>query len=53
LRLEQAKGPSTAARTDNWKVATWEIAQLGSCHLIKYPWKVAAWERAFEKYLSS
>ena len=28
---------------------TWEIAQLGSFHLGKYPWKVGAWEKAFGK----
>ena len=26
------------------KVAAWEIARLGSCHLGKYPWEVATWE---------
>ena len=29
--------------------AAWEIAHLGSCHLEKYPCKVAAWEKAFGK----
>ena len=28
------------------EVAAWEIPHLGSCHLGKYPWKVAAWEKA-------
>jgi len=32
-----------------WKVAAWEIAQLGSCHLEKYSWEVAAWKKAFRK----
>ena len=32
-----------------WIVAAWEIAHLGNCHLGKYPWKVAAWEKAFGK----
>jgi len=27
-----------------WEVAAWEITHLGSCHLGKYPWEVAAWE---------
>jgi len=27
-----------------WEVAAWEIANLGSCRLGKYPWDVAAWE---------
>ena len=34
-------GASDVARTD-WEVATWEIEHLGSCHLVKYPWEVAA-----------
>ena len=32
-----------------WEVVAWEIAHLGSCHLGKYPWEVAAWEKAFGK----
>ena len=32
----------TAARTDHG-----ESAHLGSCHLEKYPWEVAAWENVF------
>ena len=32
-----------------WEVAALEIAQLGSCHLGKYPWEVADWEKAFGK----
>ena len=31
---------------------TWVIAQLGSCHLGKYPWKVAAWEKLLVNYLT-
>ena len=29
-----------------WEVSAWDIAQLGSFHLVKYPWgwEVAAWE---------
>mgnify|MGYP000929313377 CR=1 FL=1 len=32
-----------------WEVAAWEIAHLGSCHLGKYPWEVATWEKSFGK----
>ena len=32
-----------------WEVAALEIEHLGSCHLGKYPWEVAAWEKAFGK----
>ena len=32
-----------------WEVAAWEITQLGSCYLGKYPWEVAAWENALRK----
>ena len=32
-----------------WEVAAWEIAHLGNCHLGKYPWEVATWEKSFEK----
>ena len=51
-------GPSAAARTgwepsaaaiDDWEVAAWEIAHLGSCHLGKYTWELATWENAFGK----
>ena len=45
LWLEWARGPSAAAR----EVDAWEIAHLGRCHLVKYPWEVAAWEMAFKK----
>ena len=38
LQLEQARGSRAAARMNAWK-----IAHLGSCHLEKYPWEVAAW----------
>ena len=31
------------------KVAAWEIAQLGSCHLRKFSWEVAAWEKSVGK----
>ena len=34
---------------DIWAVVAWEIAHLGSCHLGKYPWEVAAWEKDFGK----
>ena len=32
-----------------WEVAAWEIAHLGSCHLGKYRWEVATWEKSFGK----
>ena len=32
-----------------WKVTAWEIGHLGSSHLGKYPYEVAAWENAFGK----
>ena len=41
-RAEQVRRPSDAAMTD--KVASWEIAQLRSCHWEKCPWEVATWE---------
>ena len=63
LRLEQARGPSTAARVgyggralrlgQTWEVASWEILHLGSCHLGKYPWEVAGWKRPFGKNLTT
>ena len=28
-----------------WEVAVWEIPHLGSCHLGKYPWQVAIWDK--------
>ena len=28
---------------------TWELSHLRSCHLGKYPWEVAAWEKFFGK----
>ena len=33
------------------EAAAWKIANLVSCHLIKYPLEVAAWENAFEKVI--
>ena len=54
LRLGLARGPSTVDRTGwgrasllgyTWEEVAWDIAQLGSCHLGKYPWKVATWEQ--------
>ena len=41
LRLEQARGRAPRLGY-NIKVVAWEIAHLGSLHLGKYPWKVAA-----------
>ena len=35
LWLKQARGLSAAARTVARTVAAWEIALLGSCHLVK------------------
>ena len=32
-----------------WEVVSWVNAQLGCCHLGKYPWEVAVWEKAFGK----
>ena len=46
LRLGWARGPSDI---QIWEVAAWEIAQMGSCHLRKFPWEVATWEKAFVK----
>ena len=41
LRLEQARGPSAAARTDL------ESCHLGNCTVgKKYPWKVAAFKKS-------
>ena len=34
-----------------WEVAAREIAQLGSFHLEKYPWEVAAGGKAIGKLL--
>ena len=36
LRIEHAWGRALRLG-QTWKVATWEIAHLGSCHLGKYP----------------
>jgi len=32
-----------------WEVATWEIANLGSCCLGKCPWEIDAEKNVFEK----
>ena len=48
MRLEQAEGQALRLR-HTWDVAACEIAHLGSCHLGKYPWEVATWEKSFEK----
>ena len=49
LRLGWSMGPSPGAKQAGYralrlgltrKVAAWEIAQLGSCYLGKYPWEV-------------
>ena len=41
--LQAAFGGGQALRLgQTWNVAAWEFAQLGSCHLGKYPWEVAA-----------
>jgi len=38
------KGPCTAAWVD-LEFAAWKIALLGSCHLGKYLWEVAAYNK--------
>ena len=48
LCVEQARG-RVLRLGQTWKVTAWEIAQLGSCYLGKYPGKVAAWGKAFGK----
>ena len=47
-RLEQAVGRAQGLG-QTWKAAAWEIAHLGSFHLGKHPWEVAAWEKSFGK----
>ena len=59
LRLEQARGPSTAARTNLGSCRSgnctfrWQHPNLGCCHLGKCPWEVAACELPLVKYLTS
>ena len=36
-----------------FEVVALEIAQLGSCHLGKYPWEVASWEISVGKHYSN
>jgi len=33
----------------NWKFSNWENAQMEICHLGKYLWEAAAWEKGFGK----
>ena len=58
LRIGWARGPSAAARTGlrpsavagtDLEMAAREISHFGSCHLGKYPWEVASWEKSFGK----
>ena len=46
--LEQAGGRALRLG-QTWEVAAWKIEHLGSCHLEKYPWKVATGEKSFGK----
>ena len=32
-----------------WEVAVWEIAKLGSLHLVIHNWEDGDWEKAFRK----
>ena len=48
MRLEQARWRALRLE-QTWEVAAWKIAQLGSQHLGKYPWEVAAWGKIFRK----
>ena len=48
MQLEQTR-VRVLQPEQTWEVAAWEIAQLGSCYLGKYPWEVAAWENVIEK----
>ena len=47
-RLEQAGGRELRLGK-TWEVAAWEITHLASCHLGKYPWEIATWEKSFGK----
>ena len=53
-RLDHAGGRALLLG-HSWEVAAWVIAHLGSCHMGKYPWEVATWEKKMPlaKYLTS
>ena len=35
-----------------WEVAVWEIAKLGSLHLVIHNWEDGAWEKPLGRYLT-
>ena len=47
-RLEHA-GCRALRLGQTGEVAAWEITVLESCHLGKYAWEVATWEKSFGK----
>ena len=59
VAVRQAKESNAAVRTgygtnataigQPWEVAAWNIVQLGSCHMGKYPGEVATWGKTFWK----
>ena len=49
LQLEYTRGGGQ----ELWLGKTWKIEHLGCCHVGKYHWEVATWEKPLEKYLTS